>query len=226
MGALRDILIDQWRFLTFRPMGRGVRGRFWAYLAFGLVMTWLAGIGRYWDNPRSELWQTLGLGSVAYVLVLAGVLWAIGKPLRPANWTYRNVLLFVTLTAPPAILYAIPVERFLSLEIARAANVWFLAIVALWRVLLYGRFLSATARLPPLSAAVAMLLPLALIVTALSFLNLEHAVFEIMAGLDPDQGTSDDAAYQVVFVLSLFSVLGSPAIFLVYLFAIYQRWRA
>ncbi len=207
-------------------MGRGVRDRFWAYLAFGLVVTWLAGIGRYWDNPRSELWQTLGLGSVAYVLVLAGVLWAIGKPLRPANWTYRNVLLFVTLTAPPAILYAIPVERFLSLETARAANVGFLAIVALWRVLLYGRFLSSTARLPLLSAAVAMLLPLALIVTALSFLNLEHAVFEIMAGLDPDQGTSDDAAYRVVFLLSLFSVLGSPAIFLVYLFAIYQRWRA
>lgn len=225
MGTFANILIDEWRFLTFRPMGTGVRENFWAYLAFGLAATWVAGLGRYWDNPRAELWQTLGLGSLAYVFVLSAVLWAIVWPLKPANWSYRNVLLFVTLTAPPAILYAIPVERFMSLEAARAANVWFLAIVAVWRVALYGRFLSSTARLPMLAATVATLLPLALIVTALTVLNLEHAVFEIMAGIDPDEGTSKDAAYQVVFILSALSFVGAPIVFLIYLVAIYLRWR-
>jgi hypothetical protein len=34
------------------------------YLAIGLVAACLAGIGRYWDNPRAHLWQHLGMGSV------------------------------------------------------------------------------------------------------------------------------------------------------------------
>jgi len=98
---LKTLLHDEWRLLTFRPMSQAIRTHWHAYLVFGLIFTWLAGIGRYWDNPRAELWQYLGLGSVAYVFVLALIIWAILAPLRPKNWSYRNVLLFLTLTAPP-----------------------------------------------------------------------------------------------------------------------------
>jgi|GEM_PF-4987218 len=43
-------------------------------------------------------------------------------------------LAFVTLTAPPALLYAIPVERFMTPSAASVTNAWFLAVVAAWRV--------------------------------------------------------------------------------------------
>ncbi len=211
-----EILRDEWRLLTFRSMGPGVRTRYWAYLAFGLAATWVAGLGRYWDNPRAMLWQYFGLGSVVYVFILSAVLWAIVAPLKPANWNYRNVLLFVTLTSPPAILYAMPVERFMSPDGARPTNMWFLALVAIWRVALYWKFLRGPAKLPPGAAIIAMLLPLALIVMALSLFNLEHAVFSIMAGISADQATSADAAFAVVWTLSLFSMIGAPAIGLAY----------
>ena len=48
-------------------------------------------------------------------------------------------LAFVTLTAPPALLYAIPVERFMTPSAASVTNVWFLAVVAAWRVGLWDR---------------------------------------------------------------------------------------
>ena len=91
---IKTLLQDEWRFLTFRTMSQAIRTHWQAYLVFGLLFTWLAGIGRYWDNPRAELWQYFGLGSVAYVFVLALLIWLLLAPLRPKNWSYRNVLLF------------------------------------------------------------------------------------------------------------------------------------
>jgi hypothetical protein len=133
------ILTDEARLLTFRRPSEAIQHEWKAFLTFGLLFTWLAGVGRYWDNPRADLWQHLGLGSLVYVFVLALVLWTIVAPLRPKNWSYRNVLLFISLTAPPAVLYAVPVELFLSPDAARATNAWFLAVVAIWRVALLLR---------------------------------------------------------------------------------------
>jgi hypothetical protein len=225
MGVFLDILRDEWRLLTFRSMGPGVRTHFAAYLAFGLFTTWLAGLGRYWDNPRALDWQHLGLGSLAYVFVLSGILWLIVWPLRPKAWTYRNVLLFVTLTSPPAILYAIPVEQFMPRADARMMNMLFLAAVAAWRVALYWRFLRKVAQLPPAASIVAMLLPLALIVVALTALNLEHAVFNIMAGIAESQRTSADEAYGVVIALSVLSFIAVPVIGILYAGLVAYRWN-
>ena len=69
----------------------------------------------------------------------------IVAPLRPRNWSFVGVLIFVTLTSLPALLYAIPVEKFMSLETAQTANVIFLAIVASWRVALLIVFLKRAA---------------------------------------------------------------------------------
>ena len=225
MAGFLEILRDEWRLLTFRSMGPGVRTRYWSYLAFGLVATWLAGLGRYWDNPRAFDWQHLGLGSIGYVFVLSAILWLIVWPLRPKAWTYRNVLLFVTLTSPPAIFYAIPVEQFMSRTDARTANMLFLAVVAAWRVALYWRFLRKVAQLPVAAAIAAMLLPLALIVVALSALNLEHAVFNIMAGISDAQRTAADEAYAVVFWLSVLSFIAAPLVGLLYVGLIALRWN-
>ena len=110
-------------------------------LVLGLGATWLVGIGRYWDNPRVSWLQHAGIGSLVYVVLLTCLLWLIGIGLRPSRWSLQHLFIFVTLTAPPGLLYAIPVERWLSPETARTTNLWFLAVVATWRVLMYARYL-------------------------------------------------------------------------------------
>lgn len=196
------------------------------HLAFGLGATWLAGIGRYWDHPDAHVLQVAGLGSVIYVVVLSLFLWLLIAPLRPANWKWVRVLTFVTLTAPPALLYAIPVERFMPMPEAQQANMWFLLAVASWRVALLLFCLRRMAKLPIPWTIVATLLPLALIVIVLAIANLEHVVFSVMAGNPGQQHESSaDAAYAVVFVLAVLSFLTGPVLALAYLGGIIRRNR-
>lgn len=143
-------------------------------------------------------------------------------PLKPRNWSYRNILLFVSLTSPPAILYAIPVERFMSLESAQLANVWFLAIVAAWRVALLFKYLMSVAKLSGLRVLVATVLPLTLIVSVLTALNLEHVVFKIMAGLEEHERSANDGAYIVLLLITWFSVMVSPILLVMYGWFIYK----
>lgn len=219
---IKTLLHDEWRFLTFRPMSQAIRTHWRAYFVFGLIFTWLAGIGRYWDNPRAGLWQYAGLGSVAYVFVLALFIWLLLAPLRPKNWSYQNVLLFLTLTAPPAVLYAIPVEKFMSLANARTANAWFLGLIATWRVALLVVFLRRTGGLSRAATAVATLLPITIIVFVLALLNLEHVVFDFMGGRRSEQRTANDAAYGVVWVMAVYSFLASPVLLIIYLVFVYR----
>jgi hypothetical protein len=37
------------------------------HLTAGLLGTWIAGIGRYWDDPGAKILQKLGLGSVMFI---------------------------------------------------------------------------------------------------------------------------------------------------------------
>lgn len=217
---IKTILSDEFRLLTFRQPSRAMYIEWRAFLAFGLLFTWLAGLGRYWDNPKAHLWQHLGLGSVVYVFVLALIVWALISPLKPKNWSYRNVLLFITLTAPPAVLYAIPVEQFMSAEAARTTNGWFLAVVATWRVALFIVFLRRVAGLPVSLVVVASLLPLALIVVVLSMLNLEHVVFDLMSGIRPEDRSPNDTAYDIVLSLSILSFIASPVLLIAYTVAV------
>jgi len=193
------------------------------YLAFGILFTWLCGIGRYWDNPRADLWQYLGLGSVIYIFVLALIVWLVLLPLKPHQWNYKNVLLFISLTSPPAILYAIPIEKYMSLESAQLANVWFLAIVAIWRVLLFFKYLKNSAKLSGLCVFVATLLPLTLIVALLTALNLEHVVFKLMAGLEEGEKSANDSAYFIIMLITFFSIMASPVLLSLYGWLIFKR---
>jgi len=173
-------------------------------------------MGRYWDDPKAKLVQHLGLGSVIYIFILSMFVWVVIWPLRPKEWSYSKVLTFVSLTSLPAILYAIPVERFLSLQIARSVNAWFLAVVASWRVALLIVFLKRYAQLGGFQIIVSTLLPLTLIVTTLTVLNLERAVFDIMGGLREGGGTANDQAYAVLFTVTYFSVILFVPLLLIY----------
>jgi uncharacterized protein (DUF486 family) len=226
MPAISLIIADAFRVLTFRRPSAAIAQQWPAYLAFGLFFTWLAGVGRYWDNPRAELWQQMGLGSLAYVLCLAFVLWLLLLPLKPRLWSYRNVLVFVTLTSPPAVLYAIPVEKFMTLPAAQSANAWFLAIVASWRVALLVWFLRQSAGLRGFTVLVASLLPLTLIVVSLAALNLEHVVFSLMSGILPEERSANDLSYSIVNTLALFSFLAFPFLLFAYCSLAYRARTA
>lgn len=225
-ASLSEVVRTEARLLTFRPVKPDMARLGKYYLGFGLVSAWLAGIGRYWDNPRAEIWQSLGLGSFAYVFVIAAILWLIILPLRPRNWTYLGVLTFVGLTSPPGILYAVPVERFFSLATAQAINVGFLAVVAAWRVGLLFMYLWKSAELVGFRLLVAGLLPLVLIVSALTILNLEHVVFRIMGGMTESERSGNDAAYSVLVLITSASLILALPVLLTYIAMAVQTHRA
>lgn len=192
------------------------------HLHLGLLATWLAGMGRYWDHPKAEMAQKLGLGSVGYVLVLAFLLWCVLRPVIGREVGYWNLLAFISLTSPPAWLYAIPVEKFTRMETAVTLNVWFLAVVAGWRVALLIRFIRVRYALGWGKVVVCCLLPLTAIIFLLATLNLEHAVFEIMGGLQKE-GSAGDGAYLVIILLAFLSIWLFPVLLVVWGWFVYTR---
>lgn len=208
-GTLRRLAAPWIRILVFRA-GRadfGSLGR--VHLAAGLAATALVGAGRYWDHPKAILPQLLGLGSLAYVVALAAVLYAVVKPLsRSPALTYRHLLTWLSLCSLPAAFYAIPVERWTAPQTAVSLNIAFLAVVALWRVALLVAWLRILAGLSWFRVAVASLLPLTAIVTALAVLNVEHAVFDLMSGIDRED--PHGGAYLTVIILAFWSVYVFP----------------
>ena len=217
------MLRTQFAFLTFRPIQLSLQQDFWRWFTFVIVVTWAAGIGRYWDHPSAEYWQYVGIGSIVYIFCLSLLLYLIVWPLRPSNWTYPGVLVFVGLTSLPALLYAIPVERVVDLKTAQSINAWFLGVVAVWRVALLIRYLMSSAKLHWFIVVTVSILLLSGIVVALTLLNLEHVVFDIMAGIRQEDASPNDSAYLVVLVLAFFSLWAFPIALVLYLGAVVYR---
>jgi hypothetical protein len=213
---MRDRLLRWGRVLSFRASTDDFAVLSHRDFLLGLAATWVVGMGRYWDDPRAVLLQRLGLGSIAYVFVMALLLRLVIWPLGASKWSYARVLTFVALVAPPAILYAVPIERFASLETSRSVNAWFLAVVAAWRVALLLFFLRRHAELTYPRLIVGALVPLTLIINALVALNLERAVFNLMGGLRAP-GTSSDSAYGVLLLITLFADMAFVPVLLAYL---------
>ena len=209
------------KLLTFRLKREGFLNMDRKYLLTGIFFTWIVGMGRYWDDTEAHLMQHLGMGSVVYIFLLSLLIYLVVWPLKPKNWTYTNVLTFISLTSIPAILYALPVERWFSLEVAISMNTWFLIVVALWRVLLLFYFLKVFAQLGGWSVTIVALLPICFIIVLLTVLNLERAVFDIMGGYR-DQ-TPDDGAYQVLVSLTMISVILFIPLLLSYVVLIQTR---
>lgn len=191
------------------------------YFIIGLIGTWLVGIGRYWDDPGASLLQHAGLGSVIYIFLLALFIWLIIKPFLIEGWNYFTVLTYISLTSFPAIFYAIPVEKFLSIATANTINVWFLAIVAAWRLCMLYRFLKVFTRLSPGNIVTVTLMPICVIITTLTVLNLHRVVFDIMGGRrDP---TPHDGAYTVLIFLTIVSAILTLPLLIAYGAGIYNR---
>ena len=213
-----------WKLLTLRITKDEILQFNWKHLIAGLVGTWLVGIGRYWDDEGAKLLQHLGFGSVIYIFLLALFIWLLIKPFLIARWTYFTVLTFISLTSFPALLYAIPVERFYSLQTANTVNVWFLAIVAAWRLCMLYHFLKVFTRLSPGNIITVTLLPICLIITTLTILNLHRVVFNIMGGRR--NPTPHAGAYNVLIFLTVISAILILPLLIAYGVGIYHRRRA
>jgi len=186
----------------------------------GLIGTWIVGMGRYWDDPGAKLLQHLGLGSVIYIFVLAAFIWLIVLPFKVEKWDYFKVLTFISLTSYPAIFYAIPVERFVSIQSANSINVWFLALVAAWRLSLLYYFLKNFTRLSAGNILTVTLLPICLIISSLYALNLHRVVFNIMGGVR--NATAHDSSYLILMVLTIISLLLTIPLLIAYAVGIYK----
>ena len=217
--ALKDVL----RLLTFRLGNEGfVRLGGW-HLAVGMLFTWIVGMGRWWDDPGANILQHLGIGSLIYIFILSAILWIEVLILRPREWSYLNVLTFVSMTSLPALLYSLPVEQFLSLPGAQLANFIFLLIVSVWRVAMLAYYLSVRGKLNLPAVGITTLLPLTAIVTVLTILNLERAAFETMGGFRGEP-TSHDSAYAFLAFLTFFSVLMFVPLLMGYFVLVLMAW--
>ena len=109
------------------------------------------------------------------------------------------------------------------------ANVWFLGAVASLRVAWLFFYLRRMGGLGFGAIVAGALLPLAVIVNTLSFLNLERAVFDIMGGLDRE-GTPNDGAYMLLLTVTALSWYAAIPLFLVYTVvvskALYEKDRS
>lgn len=193
------------RLLTFKLTRQEMLNFNNGHLIAGVIGTWIVGMGRNWDDPKASLLQHLGLGSVIYIFILAAFIWLILLPFRIEKWSYKTVLTFIALTSFPAIFYAIPVERYFSIATANTMNVWFLAIVALWRLCLLYYFLKHFTQLSVGNIITVTLMPICLIISTLTALNLHKVVFDIMGGYR--EPTAHDGAYGVLMFLTVISVI-------------------
>jgi hypothetical protein len=211
------------RLLTFRLTREDMLQFNRRHFIAGLIGTWIVGMGRNWDHKNASLLQHLGVGSLIYIFILAGFIWLIVKPFFVEDWNYFRVVTFIGLTSFPAILYAIPVEKWFSLEMANSINAWFLAAVALWRLCLLYFFLAIFTRLSSENILVITLMPICLIITTLSILNLDHVVYNIMSGIS--HPSANDSSYFMLLVLTGLSTIIVGPLLLFYIAEIYFKWR-
>lgn len=209
------------RLLTFKLTREEILTFNIKHFYLGLLGTWIVGMGRYWDDTEANWMQHLGLGSVIYIFILALFIWLILIPFRIKNWNYFTVVTFIGLTSFPAIFYAIPVEKFLSIETSNTINVWFLAIVATWRLALLYYFLKHFTKLSKKDIITVTLMPICVIISVLTMLNLHRVVFNIMGGMR--NPTSHDSSYFVLMILTGLSTILSVPLLISYVIGIYNR---
>ncbi|HEY3379781.1 MAG TPA: hypothetical protein VGL77_20085 [Armatimonadota bacterium] len=200
--------------LTFRFTGEDCAGFNYRHLLFGLFTSWLVGIGRSWHNPRVAEFQHWGLGSLGVVLGIALLIYLIAWPLRPQRWSFFTVLTFVSLTALPGAVFAVP---YASGDV----RALLLFILSVWRVGLLGVFICRYSGLKPFSRFLSVWLPCGVTLIGLTLLNLQRATFAIMGRELP---TPDNASYELMILASLLSFWITVVLLLVYLVTAICAW--
>jgi hypothetical protein len=159
-------------------------------LWIGLLFVLAAGLAREYDGEDllHEPWHVLiplaaSLASSALLYLLISLAaWRRGGLPPSLFGGYRILLTLYWMTAPLALVYAIPFERFLTAGGATTANLWLLAIVAVWRVVLITRVISVL-----YSASYSTVLWLVLLfadsVTLIAITLVPKPIFALMGGI-------------------------------------------
>jgi hypothetical protein len=196
----------------------------------GLLFVLAAGLAREYDGEdlRSEPWHlllplgaSLVTSALLYVLLKA-LLWLRGGEADGRKLSYRELLSLYWMTAPLALLYGIPVERFLSAGDATRANLTLLGIVSLWRVLVMTRALSVVYQVSFFRA----LFPLMLFAdsVALALLSISpRPIMSIMGGIRLSE--SEQVLHNVSFTVNVLGFLSLPIWLIGALIAVCSKWH-
>ncbi len=189
----------------------------WAIVC-GVLFTISAGFAREYDGEDllHEPWHALRplgaslvSGTALFLLVhLVAMMRSSGEQPRPTIFAaYRTFMGLFWMTAPLAWLYAIPYERFLSPVEAVQVNLWTLALVATWRVLLITRIISVVygARWLPTFTLVMLY---ADIVTIAAVFLAPMPVIDVMGGLR--QTEREAIVASATFTIRVLSVISAP----------------
>lgn len=185
-----------------------------ASLGIGFLFVCSATLAREYDahdlihEPRHlavPLAASVGMSALLY-----GVLCLRMRLTRPPQVGflagYQAFLSLFWMTAPLALLYAVPYERFLSDVGAAEANLCTLALVAVWRVLLISRVISVVFSCSHIAAMI-IVLTLSVPVVVVATASPASALLSSMAGLHLTPRDSLVASATVeVFAFSLMAL--------------------
>ena len=188
MPSLKTIF----RILTFRAKREELAQNPLAVLAIAIVITWLVGIGRWWDDPRElPFFVRLGAGSVIYVFAMSLLLWILANPIAKAKLPYWAFAAFVASTSLPGLVYAVPMEQWTDLETTAAYNVWALVFVSAYRISLLFWFYIRVLKLKVDQALVVTGLPISAIAIVLTSLGHGASILDIMGGFRDRMSKTD-----------------------------------
>jgi len=184
-------------------------------LGLGLVFVLAAGFAREYDGEDllHEPWHVLiplaaSLASSALLyLLVCGVAVRRGAAEPPALRGYLDFLGLYWMTAPLALLYAIPFERLLSAPDSVRANLYLLGLVAAWRVLLMIRVVSVIYNASFLAALFVVML-FADTLAGLILVATPLPMVSMMGGIRMSE--SESALYQIVWNLRVLTVITWP----------------
>lgn len=177
-------------------------------LWLGLIFVMSAAFAREYDGEDLlyEPWHlllpvaaSLGTSFVLFTLVSV-VAWRHGVSWHGFWSRYRVFLSLYWMTAPLAWLYAIPAERFLNAGDATSVNLYLLAIVSLWRVVLITRVLSLLFSTSATQVFfVVMLFADTLAITLVSWIDVQ--ILAVMGGVRLTEAEQALAAAKILVIL-------------------------
>jgi len=155
-------------------------------LWIGAIFVLAAGLAREYDQEdllRSPWYLLIPfVASIALSLALLLILHRWRGETRPFWIEYRAFLGLFWMTAPLALVYGIPYERFLSSADAVSANLWTLLFVAVWRLLLMSR-VAAVFTNQSLWTSFALIMPVADCVVLVGLAWMPVPLLNVMGGI-------------------------------------------
>jgi hypothetical protein len=205
-------------------------------LLLGAILVTLAGFAREYDGEDllHEPWHLLIPHAASFVtsFILFVMLRLTGIGRWPEQLSFRNgyarLLSLYWMTAPLALVYAVPVERWMSGRAATQTNLWLLAIVAGWRVALITRAILVAFGARPVWKIVVMVLLFGDGVMLLALWLLPIPVLQFMGGV---RMTDSESLIQATsFLLQAAGYLALPILLIAWLFPSdcrdTWRWKA